>query len=98
MKPKSLQPLLLSLITDDLIHTKLITSLQSIGFEQDWYSLRLSETVLDLMGFKGQMAELVYEHYLDRRNAIEGIDISAGYDEVKALALSIYNEFIRLQP
>ena len=97
MTLKNKKQLIISLILDDLIHTRLIEGLKALGFTQEWYCLELSDTVIGLMGFRGRQNELMYEYYLERRAQAQLIDLSDGNAEMQKLATSIYRELLLLE-
>jgi hypothetical protein len=82
--------LVLSLIKDDLINTKLIQSLQKIGLYSDCYFLRLSTTVFNLMGISEN--DKIYERYIELSEKVELIDITESNKPMEKLALEIYKE------
>lgn len=89
MKAKNKKKLILSLIKDDLINTKLVNRLNEIGLHSDDYSLHLSETVLKLMGFKdNEMREAVFERYIELADRAR----SKSRKGMNDLALEIYFE------
>jgi hypothetical protein len=90
--------LILSLIKDDLIHAKLLYSFEKLGFYSDCYSLHLSSTIFELMGYKNNNeSELVFERYLELTEKAALIDITQSNKPMEKLALEIYTElFTRL--
>lgn len=90
MKPKAHKNLILSLLLDDLVYTRLIEGLTALNLQPQDYSLDLGDKVIKLMGFRGKQNEVVYEYYLSRREQVQFIDLSRGNAEMKALAANIY--------
>jgi hypothetical protein len=82
--------LLLSLIKDDLINTKLIQSLRKIGLSSDCYFLRLSTTIFELMDIHEN--DEIYERYIELTEKVELIDITESNKPMEKLALEIYKE------
>lgn len=87
--------LILSLIKDDLINSKLLISLANLGLQPELYLLGLSDTVFMLLSIKNnERGEALFEHYLELRQKIEKIDLSKSYESLDGLALEIYNELV----
>lgn len=94
MKPLNNKELILSLIKDDLISTKLVNGLNEIGLNADSYYLHLSEIIFRLLGFDDdERSDEVYEKYLEFTEKAKYIDISDSHKPMDELALEIYNEF-----
>ena len=99
MKANAKKPLILSLIKDDLINSKLVNSLNDIGLNADDYLLNLSSTIFKLMGFaETRESEKVFEHYLDLTNKAKQLDIAKSRERFDALALEIYAELLLRKP
>ena len=87
--------LILSLIKDDLINSKLTIGLDKLGLQTELYLLGLSDTVFVLMGIKDNArGEALFEHYLELRQKVEAIDLIKSYYSLDGLALEIYNELM----
>ena len=87
------QKLILSLIKDDLINIKLISSLQSIGLYSDRYHLHLSSTIFELMGFENnKMTDEIYDRYIELTDQVVSIDILDSDKGVEKLSLENYKE------
>ena len=85
--------LILSLIKDDLIHVKLIYSLEKLGFYSDCYCLHLSSTIFELMGFKSSKeSDEVFDRYLQLSEKAVLIDITESNKPMEKLALEIYKK------
>jgi hypothetical protein len=92
---KNNKNLILSLIKDDLINSKLNIGLANLGLEPELYLLRLSDTVFILLGIKNnERGEALFEHYLELRQKVEGIDLVKSYEVLDGLALEIYNVLV----
>ncbi len=90
--------LVLSLIKDDLINSKLNIGLSNLGLQPELYLLGLSDTVFLLMGIKDdEKGETLFEHYLELRKKVETVDITKSYGELEQLANEIYNELLILK-
>lgn len=95
---KSLQKknLIISIIKDDLIHTKLVQGLQALGLNAMDYHLHLSETVFELMNIQqDESTEGIFEYYLAELKKAKRFNINGSQQSFDALALSIYNELER---
>ncbi len=87
--------LILSLIKDDLINSKLNIGLANLGLQPELYLLGLSDTVFMLLGIKdNEQGELLFEQYLDLRQKVQAIDLTKSYESLDHLALEIYNELV----
>lgn len=96
MKKISNKKLILSLIKDDLINSKLNIGLANLGLQPDLYLLGISETVFALMGIKDdERGEALFEHYLELRQKVEAIDLTKSYEFLDSLALEIYNDLVK---
>ena len=93
MKAASKQ-LIISLIKDDLIHTKLINGLDAMGLEALDYHIHLSETVFDLLGFADNSDD-DFEFYLSELKRARRLSIRKNREAFDVLALSIYTELER---
>ncbi len=87
--------LILSLIKDNLINTKLVSGLNALGMDASLYSLHLSETIFELMGFEdNKWSDLVFEHYLSMVEKVNEINFSQSHEELDVLASEIYKELM----
>lgn len=85
--------LILSLIKDDLIHVKILYSFEKLGFYSDCYSLHLSSTVFELMGYKNsKQSDKAFERYLELAEKAVLIDITESNKPMEKLAMEIYEE------
>jgi hypothetical protein len=89
MKTKTL---VLALIKDDLINTKIINSLNNIGLAADDYQLHASTTIMTLMKIKSAplLWEEIHDTYIEMKKRVEGIDIQESPWLVDGLAEEIY--------
>jgi hypothetical protein len=95
MDKKTNKKLILSLIKDDLINSKLTIGLDKLGLQSELYLLGLSDTVFVLMGIKdNERGEALFEHYLELRQKVEAIDLTKSYEFLDGLALDIYNDLL----
>lgn len=93
MKKIGDKKLILSLIKDDLINSKLTIGLDKLGLQPELYLLGLSDTVFMLLGIKdNERGEELFERYLELRQKVEAIDLVKSYDALDRLALDIYND------
>ena len=96
MKKISNKKLILSLIKDDLINSKLNIGLSNLGLQPDLYLLGISDTVFLLLGIKSnRKGEELFEHYLDLRQKVEEIDLIKSDGSLEKLALDIYTDLVR---
>jgi hypothetical protein len=88
--------LILSLIKDDLINTKLMHGLIDVGLNAENYFLCLSETIFKLMGFEDNEArELVFERYVQLSKKAAFIDITISHKPLEGLVNEIYEELCK---
>jgi hypothetical protein len=93
IKEKSL---IISLIKDDLIHTKLINGLDALGLEALDYHIHLSETIFELFGFPdNENSDIIFEFYLAELKRARRLSIRKNREAFDVLALSIYTELER---
>lgn len=90
------EQLIISLIKDDLINSKLVNGLSQLGLSAGDYHLNLSETIFNLMGIDGATDnDKLLDYYINLTSASQGIDLSniAGRGTaLEDLAQSIYRE------
>lgn len=87
--------LVIALIKDDLINTRLINGLNSIGLNSDGYLLHLSETIFKLIGIgNDEEGQKVFKWYWNFRQNVNSIDISESSKSLDSLALEIYLELL----
>jgi len=88
--------LILSLIKDDLINSKLVYGLIDAGLNAENYFLCLSETIFKLMGFEdNERRELVFEQYIELSKKTAFIDIAESHQPLEGLVLEIYEELYK---
>jgi len=94
MKSKAKKKLILSLIKDDLINSKLVNGLNSFGLLAENYYLHLSETIFELMDFKLTIAqkEKLFGRYMRLTEKAKDIEISTSKKRLNKLTLDIYEE------
>ena len=93
MKKKQL---ILSLIKDDLINSKLVYGLIGLGLTTDNYFLYLGQTIFKLMGFEdNKKTELVFEQYIELSKKAVLIDITESHQPLNGLVLEIYEELCK---
>lgn len=95
MKSKTL---IISLIQDDLINTKLVCSLNNLGLQASDYTLHASSTILKLMRIKTAPLrwEQIHDEYLRMTSRVLQIDIQESPGLLRALAEEIY-ELLQLR-
>ena len=96
MNIKNKKNLVISLIKDDLIYTKLIYGLNALGLSASNYHLHLSETVFEIVGFpQDESAEPLMEYYLAELKKANRFNINGSQKEFDKLALAICTELER---
>jgi hypothetical protein len=86
------QELIISLIRDDLINTKLVYGLGDIGLNADEYLLHLSDTVFQLMGLDN--TDELTEQYIQLTCLIKEIDIFDRNCTLEKFAVEVYNKLL----
>jgi hypothetical protein len=84
--------LIVSLIRDDLINSKLVYGLGDIGLNADEYLLHLSDTVFQLMGLDN--TDELTEQYIQFTCPIKEIDIFDRNGTLEKFATEIYNKLL----
>jgi hypothetical protein len=85
------QKLIVSLIRDNLINTKLLNGLDALGLNADNYSLRLGDTIFELMGFDDSKdSDKVFEYYIGELKKANRINIASHPERLDSLADNIY--------
>ncbi len=88
--------LILSLIKDDLINSKLVYGLIDVGLNAENYFLCLGETIFKLMGFEyNEAREIVFEQYIELSKKAVLIDITESHQPLDDLVLEIYEELCK---
>lgn len=92
METKSL---IITLIKDDLINSKLVNGLNELGLDAGKYFINSSDTVFKLMGFQNhEFEEEIFQYYLELTAKAKNIDISESNAPLDDLCLEIYNELL----
>ncbi len=95
MNPNKNKKLILSLIKDDLVNTKLVNGLDALGLNAQDYLLHLSDTIFKVMGIKDdEKGEKLFEHYLDLKDNVRFIESVKSHEAFDDLALAIYIELV----
>lgn len=89
---------IVSLIQDDLIHAKLTNGLENLGLNPENYSLQLSATIMDLMGFEGTHSEYMLTYYMDLLKRGTYVDNTQDNKAIKTLAREIYHHLQLQRP
>lgn len=87
--------LIISLIKDDLINAKLISSLNNMGIDAELYLLGISDAIFILMGIEDdKKGEELFEFYLELRDKqLENVDVvNKSQEMLYNLSLKIYME------
>ncbi len=90
--------LIISLLKDDLINSKLVNGLSDIGINADEYLLHLSDTIFNPMAITDKRSnEFIFKSYLDIVKRAKYIDIANGHDNlVKELYFYLLHEKSKL--
>ncbi len=90
------EELLLRLIRDSLVSTKLIAGLNSLGLIADDYTMSLGDTIFRLMGFEdGEQSDLIFQkNYLSLSEKINDMEFSDSMQDVEILSKEIYDELL----
>lgn len=88
--------LILSLIKDDLINTKLISGLENLGIDASRYLLGISDAIFVMMGIDdNKQGEELLEYYLELRDKkVKKFNLKK-YQTLDNVALEIYKEIIK---
>lgn len=90
--------LIISLIKDDLVNTKLINGLMNVGLDPGNYFLHLSETIFKLMDFEdSMMTDEIFTDYLRLVEKVKHVDISGYSGQLDKLANKIYFELSNIK-
>ena len=90
LKKFTQRQLIISLIRDDLVHSKLIDGLDKLGLNSDSYLLYLSQTIFQLLGFPNDdRAEEDFVYYLHLRKRARYINLKSN-QHIDQLSREIY--------
>lgn len=89
--------LIVSLIRDDLVSTRLVNGLGALGLDAGHYSLHLSETILRLLGFTHHQLYTVFNQYLKLTQLAQHVPRN-NPAKLNQLALEIYHALLTLKP
>lgn len=96
MKSMKNKSIIISLIKDDLIYTKLIHGLEALGLSALNYHLHLCETVFEIMGFpQDDNTQPALEYYLAELKKANRFNMNGSHQAFDKLALAIYTELER---
>ena len=92
------EKLVLSLIRDDLINTKLVYGLSDLGINADGYLLHLSTTIFELMGFdEKQRSDELTERYIELTQQMKSIDAEEMHEQLADMAKSVHAELLAIK-
>jgi hypothetical protein len=96
MITKKRKALIIGLIKDGLINSKLVNGLNSLGLDANDYNISVGDTIFVLMGFKNdELNDLIFENvYLAISEKIKYIDFSVSREELERLSEEIYAELL----
>lgn len=88
--------LILSLIRDNLINTKLTSGLGDLGLVADDYTLHLGDTIFKLMGIPpSEHSDWLFENvFITISEKVGQIDIRSSKHELNLLSMEIYRELL----
>lgn len=90
--------LVISLIKDDLINTKLVNGLTKMGLNAEQYTLHLSSTIFELMGFQnGLQTDVLFEFYIEYTKKVDQMNTNSDTTEIDELAEDIFEKLERMQ-
>lgn len=91
--PSTRKILVLDLIADDLINTKLVYSLNDLGLQANDYTLHVSTTIMNLMRIKTTPLrwENIHDEYLEMTKRVLKIDFQESPRMLQTLAEEIYD-------
>jgi hypothetical protein len=91
--------LIISLIKDDLINSKLVYGLSAIGLNASDFHLHLSTIILQLMGFKDDAyGGQLYERYQQLAQKAKHLNIGEANNGLNDLAHEIYSLLMQHAP
>jgi hypothetical protein len=85
---------IISLIRDDLINYKLVSSLNDLGLNAHDYFLRLSETIFELVGIDERESDTIFESYLLQLKKVKKLPLKKSAAGLDLLAASIYKDLL----
>lgn len=87
--------IVVSLIKDDLINTKLVNALNALGLNADDYLINVSSTIFKILDIGDDRAgEDVFEWYMNSLKKVDPIDIRENHTTLESLAIEIYLELL----
>ena len=99
MEEKITDKLIISLIKDDLINSKLVDGLIDLGIDAGCYFLHLDITIFRLIGYgDDDYSEGIYEKYRDLAKQAKQVDISNNNSGLDPLALDLYQFLLCKRP
>lgn len=91
MQTDEKERLVISLIKDDLIHSKLMDIIIELRQKVTYYDLYLGDTIFQLLEFKDdQYSDDVFEQYVELRKKARSVNMSKSTDELDKLAKEIF--------
>jgi hypothetical protein len=93
MRTVKQKQLIISLIKDDLINSKLINGLNQMGLDAHKFYLHLPETIFEQMGITdNKKKEILLKRYTTLSEKMRAIDLNENYKATEELAEEIYGE------
>lgn len=96
MDTKKKEQIIIRLISNDLIHSRLLLGLHKLDVDASKYQLYLSDAIFKLMGFREKELEpdLFEEYSLLSMNALSTNFSLSDIDKIKELAWVIYEKLV----
>lgn len=91
MNAEEKEKLIISLIKDDLINSKLVNALSCAGLKADDYCLHLNQIIFELLGYEeDSYSDNVFELYNNKASTVKYINISENSNALNLLTLDLY--------
>ncbi|MFY9309955.1 MAG: hypothetical protein WAQ28_12980 [Bacteroidia bacterium] len=87
--------LIINLIKDNLINTRLVKGLNDLGFNAGQFDLHLGETILELMNIK--IGDEQFDGYIELFERSHEVDIIQKPELIKNIAEKIYRHLVKIK-
>lgn len=92
--PISKEEIIISLIMDDIVHSKLIGALEKLDLDPSSYYTNMSESIVTLAGCKGKQKEICYHRYLELKAKLINSNIQNDKKRLRSVAMGIYKAIL----